>query len=51
MARQVRVGDAGQKLWLQFGGSRSERGYRNIEVAKEPPRTDKAILAAVTAIG
>jgi hypothetical protein len=30
-SRPVRLGQAGQRLWLHLGGSRSERGYRNIE--------------------
>jgi hypothetical protein len=39
-----------QVLWLQLDGSRSERGYRNIEVSDEPLRTDKAILGALSAL-
>lgn len=46
----LRLGRAGQRLWLRLSGIRTKRGYRSIEVAKEPPRTDKAILAALTSM-
>jgi hypothetical protein len=40
-----------QVLWLQLDGWRSFRkGYREIRVADEPLRTDKGILAALTAL-
>jgi hypothetical protein len=38
-------------LWLQLDGERSDkRGYREPVVSDEPLRTDKAILAALTAL-
>lgn len=40
-----------QVLWLHLQGNRSlDRGYREIRVSDEPVSTDKAILAAVTAM-
>lgn len=40
-----------QVLWLHLQGDRSfDRGYREVRVSNEPVRTDKAILAAVTAM-
>jgi len=40
-----------QVLWLELDGRRSyKRGYREVGVSAEPPRTDKAILAALTAL-
>src|SRR5215213_2538491 len=35
-------------LLLKLNGPRSERGYRTVEVLKDLPRTDVAILAALT---
>ncbi len=49
-AYPVRVGDAGQVCWLQLDAGRSERGYRNVAISDEPLRTDKAIVAALTAL-
>ncbi|MDX5895285.1 hypothetical protein [Rubrobacter radiotolerans] len=49
-AYPVRLGDTGQTVWLDLDGPRSERGYREIVVSEEPLRTDKAILAALTAL-
>ena len=40
-----------EMLWLQLDGERSDkRGYREPVVSDEPLRTDKAILAALTAL-
>jgi hypothetical protein len=40
-----------QVLWLQLKGDRSlDRGYRQVRVSSEPVKTDKAILAALTAL-
>jgi hypothetical protein len=40
-----------QVLWLQLEGDRSlDRGYREVRVSDEPLKTDKAILAALTAL-
>ncbi len=50
-AYPVRFENSRQVLWLQLEGERSsERGYREVRVADEPVRTDKAILAALTAM-
>jgi hypothetical protein len=49
-AYPVRIGDAGQVFWLQLDAGRSERGYRNVAISDEPLRTDKAIIAAMTAL-
>lgn len=49
-AYPVRVGEAGQVCWLQLDTGRSERGYRNVSISDEPLRTDKAIIAAMTAL-
>lgn len=49
-AYPVRIGDAGQIFWLQLDAGRSDRGYRNVAISDEPLRTDKAILAAMTAL-
>ena len=46
----VRIGDAGQVFWLQLDAGRSERGYKNVAISDEPLRTDKAIIAAMTAL-
>lgn len=40
-----------QVLWLQLEGDRSlDHGYREVSVSDEPLRTDKAILALLTAL-
>ena len=49
-AYPVRFENGGQVLWLQLDVGRSKRGYRNIAVADEPLRTDKAIRAALIAL-
>lgn len=50
-AYPVRLEKTQQVLWLQLDGERSSKhGYREIRVANEPVRTDKAILAALTAM-
>ncbi len=49
-AYPVRIGEAGQVYWLQLDAGRSERGYRNVAISDEPLRTDKAIIAAMTAL-
>ncbi len=50
-AYPVRLGDTRQTVWISLDGPRSpEWGYREIVVSEEPLRTDKAILAAVTAM-
>lgn len=47
----VRLGDTRQTVWLNLDGPRSrEWGYREVTVSEEPLRTDKGILAAVTAL-
>ena len=47
----VMNGDTGQTVWLDLDVPRwPERGYREILVSEEPLRTDKAILAALTAL-
>jgi hypothetical protein len=47
----VRLGDTRQTVWISLDGPRSpEWGYREVAVSEEPLRTDKAILAAVTAL-
>lgn len=46
----VRIGDAGQVFWLQLDAGRSEQGYKNVAISDEPLRTDKAIIAAMTAL-
>lgn len=49
-AYPVRIGDAGQVFWLQLDAGRSEQGYKNVAISDEPLRTDKAIIAAMTAL-
>jgi hypothetical protein len=49
-AYPVRIGDAGQVSWLQLDAGRSARGYKNVAISDEPLRTDKAIIAALTAL-
>lgn len=50
-AYPVRLGDTRQTVWISLDGPRSpDGGYREIVVSEEPLRTDKAILAAVTAM-
>lgn len=49
-AYPVRIGDAGQVYWLQLDAGRSERGYKNVAISDEPLRTDKAIIADMTAL-
>lgn len=49
-AYPVRFGAGRQVLWLRLDVGRSERGYRNVSVSDEPLRTDRAILAALTAL-
>jgi hypothetical protein len=40
-----------QVLWLQLEGERSlDRGYREVRVSDEPLKTDRAILAALSAL-
>ena len=47
----VRLGDTRQTVWLNLDGPRSLKwGYREVTVSEEPLRTDKGILAAVTAL-
>ncbi|CAN5902397.1 hypothetical protein BH23ACT11_BH23ACT11_24470 [soil metagenome] len=47
----VRLGDTRQTVWISLDGPRSRQwGYREVTVSEEPLRTDKAILAAVTAL-
>jgi hypothetical protein len=46
----MRFENGQQVLWLQLDVGRSERGYKNMAVSDEPLRTDKAILAALTAL-
>jgi hypothetical protein len=47
--RPVRL-ENGQVLWVELGGRRTEEGYRDIEISDQPPRTEYAILAALTAL-
>jgi hypothetical protein len=50
-AYPVHFENSRQVLWLYLEGERSlDRGYREVRVSDEPLRTDKAILAAVTAM-
>lgn len=49
-AYPVRIGEAGQVFWLQLDAGRSERGYKNVAISDEPLRTDRAIIAALTAL-
>ncbi len=49
-AYPVRIGEAGQVSWLQLDAGRSARGYKNVAISDEPLRTDKAIIAAMTAL-
>jgi hypothetical protein len=49
-AYPVRIGEAGQVFWLQLDAGRSDQGYRNVAISDEPLRTDKAIIAAMTAL-
>ncbi len=49
-AYPVRFEGTREVLWLQLDGERSKHGHREIRVANEPMRTDKAILAALTAV-
>jgi hypothetical protein len=50
-AYPIRFENSRQVLWLQLEGDRSlERGYREVRVSDEPLKTDKAILAALTAL-
>ena len=49
-AYPVRFEDARQGLWLRLDAGRSGRGYRNIVVSDAPLRTDRAIIAALTAL-
>ncbi len=49
-AYPVRIGEAGQVSWIQLEAGRSERGYKNVVISDEPLRTDKAIIAAMTAL-
>jgi len=37
-------------LWLKLDGRRSEQGYKRAEILDTPVSTDKAILAALTAL-
>lgn len=47
--RPVRLKN-GQVLWVELGGLRTEEGYRGIEILDQPPRTEYAILAALTSL-
>jgi hypothetical protein len=50
-AHPVTFENSRQVLWLQLEGDRSlDHGYREVRVSDEPLRTDKAILAALTAM-
>jgi hypothetical protein len=50
-ARPVTLENSRQVLWLQLEGNRSlDHGYREVRVSDEPLRTDKTILAALTAM-
>ncbi len=43
--------DSLQTLWLQLDGKRSlEHGFREVSVSDDPLRSDKAVLAALTAL-
>jgi hypothetical protein len=46
----VKLKDSREVLWLKLNGRRSERGYKRAEVLDTFLSTDKAILAALTAL-
>lgn len=50
-AHPITFENSRQVLWLQLKGDRSlDHGYREVRVSEDPLRTDKAILAALTAM-
>lgn len=48
--RSVLLGKSGKGAWIRLDGTRTKRGYRNIEVLDKTLRTEAAIVAALTVL-